>query len=142
MADTGDLQQAIGWVRAHLATEHGTPFEKRAVPLVTGGSRTFNAVATSGQVVATITNHSALTSGGKKPVGKVRSAVADLYFLALADAPERKLVVTNGEFFQLLIHDLEGAVAPGLQIVHVALPPEIAALVAGMRDRASDEMTR
>ena len=45
MADTASLQSAIDWVRSDMARTFGVSFSKRSVTLVTGGRRTFNAVA-------------------------------------------------------------------------------------------------
>ena len=142
MADTAALQSAFEWVRGDLAGRFGQTFSKRSVTLNTGGQRTFNAVADDISVVATITNHSGLTSGGKKPVGKVRSAIADLYFLTLVQAPRRILVVTNPEFHAILTRELEGLLADGVEILHRPLPAPLAALVAKIKDDASGEMTR
>jgi len=81
MANTSDLSSVFDWVRSEMGTLHHTSFEKRAVRLRPGVQRTFNAVSTSGSVVATIMNASGTTSGGKKPTGKVRGAIAELYYL-------------------------------------------------------------
>ena len=116
------------------------PFEKRKVELETGGWRTFNAVGADASVVATVMNSSGATSGGKKPVGKIRGAIAELYFLSLVAAPHRMLVTTNRSFLTFLEHDLDGALAAGLELVHVALPPDLAAAVARVNEIASEEM--
>jgi hypothetical protein len=129
------------WIRDELAREFGTPFEKAKVALTTGGYRTFNGVAADGLTVASITNSSGATSGGKRPVGKIRGAVAELYFLQLVEAPRRMLVVTNPEFCVYLTDYLEGALASGLSIHQVQLPPEMQAEVANVNRTASEEMT-
>lgn len=142
MASTSALQEAIEWVRGELAREVGVSFSKDLVGLTTGGSRRFNAVAADRSVVATVMNSSGATSGGKKPVGKIRGAIAELYYLSLIDAPQRQLIVTNAEFHDYLLHELDGALAPGILVRHVALPPELAERVAGVTADASQEMTR
>ena len=116
------------------------PFEKRKVELETGGWRTFNAVGADASVVATVMNSSGAPSGGKKPVGKIRGAIAELYFLSLVAAPHRMLVTTNRSFMTFLEHELDGALAAGLELVYVALPPELAAAVARVNEIASQEM--
>jgi hypothetical protein len=62
-----------------LARASVTEFSKASVPLVTGGSRTFNAVAADRSVVATVMNSSEPTSGGKKALpGDLAVAVAQI----------------------------------------------------------------
>ena len=141
MANTAALQEAIDWVRGELGRRHDTTFTKSPVRLRTGGLHTFNAVARDRSVVATVTNHSGATSGGKKPVGKVKSATADLYWLSLVDAPVRLLVVTNRGFLRIIESELHGALAEGLSIVHIDLPAELASAVAKVSKAASEEMS-
>jgi hypothetical protein len=142
MANTTELHRAFDWVRSELGRRFGVEFSKASVRLVTGGSRTFNAVAADRSVVATIMNSSGLTASGKKPVGKLRGAEAELYFLMLVDAPHRILVMTNDEFLALLRKDLAGALASGFALDHVALPTELAAAVRQVPGIASREMGR
>jgi hypothetical protein len=141
MANTTALQAAIEWARETLAAEHRTQFSKRPVHLRTGGTHTFNAVAADGRIVATVMNSSGATSGGKKPTGKIRGAIAELYFLSLVVAPSRILVVTNASFLSYLEQQLEGALTEGLSLVHLELPPDLAAAVAAVSQSASDEMS-
>src|SRR5689334_14604838 len=102
MANTTALQEAFEWVRGQLSAEYGQEFAKRLVPLRTGGSHTFNAVAHNRSVVATVMNSSGATSGGKKPVGKIRGGLAELYYLSLVDAPVRLLILTDKEFLEFM----------------------------------------
>jgi hypothetical protein len=140
MANTAALQGAIEWVRGELERRHQRTFAKSPVDLRTGGVHTFNAVASDRSVVATITNHSGLTSGGKKPVGKIKSAIADLYWLSVVDAPQRFLVLTNRDFHSILDKELKGGLAEGLSLVHLELPADLANAVAGVSRAASEEM--
>jgi hypothetical protein len=141
VANTAALQEAFDWIRQELGRRHGGNFAKRTVALRTGGTKTFNAVAEDRSLVATIINASGRTSGGKKPVGKIRGAIADLYFLGLAQTSGRQLIVTNPEFYSILTTELEGAIDPSVTLVHMALPAELAARVAAVTDAASQEMT-
>ena len=141
MANTSALQAAIEWVRSDLAARTGVAFVKARVRFTIGGTWTFNAVAADKSVVATVMNSSGATSGGKKPVGKLRGAIAELYFLSLVEAPRRALVVTNRNFLQYLERELEGALSDGLEILLITLPEDLAAAVAGVTEAASDEMS-
>jgi len=142
MANTAALQEAIEWVRSQLASEIGLSVERREVALTTGRHRRFNAVSADGRMVAMVMNSSGATSGGKKPVGKIRGALAELYYLSLVDAPTRLLVVTNPGFHLYLQRELEGALAPGIEVRYVPLPADLAGRVAGVTSEASDEMSR
>jgi hypothetical protein len=99
-------------------------------------------VASDGSVVATVMNSSGMTSGGKKPVGKIRSAIAEVYLLSLVDARERVLVATDHDFFAYLQNELAGALVEEVRLQHLPLPPDLAARVASVTATASAEMGR
>jgi len=142
MASTTALEESFDWIRNQLAGEAGVSFAKRTVPLTTGGQHTFNAVAADGSLIATITNSSGATSGRKKPVGKLHSAINYIYFLSLVSAPRRMLIVTNPEFDRYLRAELAGALAPGIEVTLIELPAELSQRVGQVTRDASDEMTR
>ena len=142
MANTAALQDAIEWVRGELAREYSVPFGKSTVRLRTGGKRSFNAVSSDGRIIATVLNSSGATSGGKKPSGKIRYAIAELYFLSLADAPQRLLVATNAEFLKYLENETADALVEGVRLAHIPLPADLAARVAEVTTAASREMGR
>jgi hypothetical protein len=142
MANTTALQEAIDWVRGELGRTYAVSFGKSTVRLRTGGNRSFNAVASDGTVIATVLNSSGVTSGGKKPTGKIRYAISELYFLSLADARERLLVATNAEFLKYLKDETDGALVDGVRLEHVQLPTELADRVAEVTTAASREMGR
>jgi hypothetical protein len=141
MADTSDLEAAFEWTRRELGRRFGTIFSKRVAPLEQGTDHIFNAVADDGSIVATISHSSGLTSGNKKPVGKIHSAVAYLYFLSQARAKRRLLVLTDSVFYGFVRKEVEGALAPRIEIIHIPLPGELAAKVQLVTKRASAEMT-
>jgi hypothetical protein len=140
MADTSGLRPALDWVRGELAREAGTSVAKQTVSLTTGGEHTFNAVSADGQLVAQIITSSGATSSGKRPVGKIQAALSHLYFLALTQAPERRLVVTDPEFYDFVDNATEGALAHGLKLQLLELPAEIQSQVRSVTQVASKEM--
>ena len=140
MANTADLQAAIEWVRGELSRRHEKSFSKGSVVLRTGGRRSFNAVSSDQRIVATVMNSSGPTSGGKKPVGKIRYAIAEVYFLSLSDARDRVLVMTDHDFYDYVKNELAGALVDEVRLEHISLPPELAARVAGVTASASAEM--
>ncbi len=140
MANTSALQEAIQWVRGELGRRHERSFDKREVQLRTGARRSFNAVSADGRFVCTVMNSSGLTSGGKKPVGKIRGAIAEVYYLSLADAPDRLLIATDPDFFAMLQRELDGALVDGVGLLHLPLPAALAAKVSDVTAAASSEM--
>lgn len=141
MADTSNLEEAFEWTREELRRRFGVAFSKRKAPLAQGTLHTFNAVAEDGSVVATISHSSGLTSGGKKPVGKIHSAISYLYFLSQARAKRRVLVLTDPVLCELVKKEVEGALAEGIEILQVNLPKDLVARVRNVTDQASDEMS-
>jgi hypothetical protein len=141
MANTRDLEAAFDWTRKELGKRFDVTFSKAQTTLRQGTQRTFNAVSNDGSIVATISHSSGLTSGNKKPVGKIHGAVAYLYFLSQARAQRRMLVLTDPDLHRFVLNEVEGAVGDGLEILHVPLPSELAAKVRAVTSRASDEMS-
>jgi hypothetical protein len=143
MANTALLRYKVEpYIRAQLEVEFGQPFRSKELPLPGGATREFDAVSDDSTVVVSIKTSSGLTSGGKRPSGKINSCTADLYYLSLLDAPIRRLVLTNPEFHKIFITVMRGAIAQGIDVVLVALPPELQAEVDGVIAEASSEIDR
>ena len=142
MADTTYLTNAVEeFVRARLAETFGQKFESRRLPLLTGGTHQFDAVSEYFTVVAGIKASSGRTSGGKLPVGKIKSAIAELYYLSLVSAHRRILVLTDPEFHEILTKRLHRALAPGLELMLIELPADIQAKVDLVQSQASREVS-
>lgn len=141
MADTSLLGAEVeDAVRAELCRELGVDFVKKKLTLKSGGQFNFDAVSPDGRIVVSIKSSRGTTRGGKPTTGAIKAAVADLYYLSLVDADRRILVVTDQGFFERLSHDLQQRIAPGLELKHIQLPPELDGKVNATLRRASDEM--
>lgn len=141
MADTTYLKYAVEeYVRGRLAEEYGVPFASRILTLSTGGTHEFDAVSEDGAVVTSIKAAGGKTSGGRLPSGKVKSAVAELYYLCLVPAPTRMLVLVSREFHEILSRCLEGRLAPGIALKLIELPEEMQSEVDRIRRVASLEV--
>jgi hypothetical protein len=105
-----------------------------------GGTHEFDAVSADGSVVAGIKSNSGLTSGGNHPTGKVATCLNKVYYLALVSAPTRLLVLTNPRFHAIFTKATSGAIAPGVEVVLVALPAEMQHEVDQVTKQASGEM--
>lgn len=117
MADTRVLkQQAEPFVRESLEAEFGQPFTQQylAVGQRADGSPAmyeFDAVSADRRIVAGIKSSSGKTSGGRRPSGKIAAAYRELYYLSLADAECRILVLTDPEFHQIMTSECDDLVA-------------------------------
>lgn len=74
-------------------------------------------------------------------MGKIRGAIAELYWLSLADASTKLLVLTNQEFFEIMTQEMANALPPGVKIILLVLPDELASRVAAVTTAASEEMS-
>jgi len=128
-------------VRAELEREFGVSFSPRVLKLMTGGTCEFDAVSEDGTFVVAIKAASGRTLGGRVPAGKIKSAIAELYFLSLTSAPRRILGLTDAEFYRILSTCLHQRLAPGLELKLVPLPPTIQARVQRVWQAAAREVS-
>jgi hypothetical protein len=141
MADTNFLGSEVeDAVRAELGRELGVQLTKRSLRLKSGGEFSFDAVSPDEKIVVSIKSSRGTTRGGKPTTGAIKAAIADLYYLSLVDADRRILAVTDIGFYERLSRDLRQRIAPGLELKHVPLPPELDQKVRATLDRASAEM--
>jgi len=61
---------------------------------------------------------------------------------SLVEAPTRQLVMTNEGFYHWVEREMSGALAPGVELVHLPLPTAMAAEVARVTGAAREEMSR
>ncbi|HEV8492966.1 MAG TPA: hypothetical protein VGR76_11885, partial [Candidatus Angelobacter sp.] len=104
VANTNLIKSKIHpYVRNWLKDKYGFEFGKLALPLRDcDGKHEFDAVSSNRKIVAEIKTASGWTSGGKHPSGKRASAFEQLYFLSLAKADIKLLVITDAEFFEIM----------------------------------------
>ncbi len=143
MANTNYLKKvAEREVRIKLEDAFRVPFTSERLVLSTGGDHEFDAVSQDKQVVCSIKTHSGITSGGKNPAAKVQSAVAELYYLSLVDAPTRVLVLTDPQFYSIMKSQIEDKrrLAPGIRLQLMVLPAHIQVQIRSVQDQASREM--
>jgi len=142
MANTSYLRREVErYVRQQLELEFGQPFLSQILPLTAGGRHEFDAASADRTVIASVKSSSGLTAGGNIPSGKINDCLAELYYLSLAQAPIRRLVLTTLTFFEMFQKRTVGAVVPGVQIVCIALPAGIQAKVDEVVREASREVT-
>jgi len=143
MANTALMKTLVEpYVRERLEREYGQPFTQQFLDLPSGGKHEFDAVSRDQVIVTSIKSHSGLTSGGKRPGGKILACYSELYYLLQVDAPTRILVLTNPEFHDIFARDSRGQLAPGLNIKLIPLPEDIQQQIQRVTHAASREMAR
>lgn len=146
MANTRHLTIAVeNYVRKQLTEKFGQPFSKKRLSIGYKANgqpttREFDAVSEDGAIVADIKSSTGKTSGGKNPSGKVAAAYKDLYFLSLVKAPRRLLILTDPNFYAILQRNSDGKLAPGLELLHIPLSPDLADQVQAVQAVARKEM--
>lgn len=143
MADTALMKTLVEpYVRTRLEQEYAQPFAQQFLDLPGGAKHEFDAVSADGTIVTSIKSNSGLTSGRRRPGGKILACYAELYYLAQIRAPMRLLVLTNPEFYDIFARDSRGKLAPGLEIKLVELPADIQEQIQGVTDAASAEIAQ
>lgn len=144
MANTNEIKTKVHpYVRDWLKQKYGIPFGRNRLPLRDcDGFHEFAAVSTDGKIVAEIKAASGKTSGGKHPSGKRASAFEQLYFLLLAIADTKLLILTNLEFLEIIKEKSAGNLPADIQLVYCPLPPELETVVEAVTQKASNEIDR
>ncbi len=148
MADTRAYRDAEEWVRTRgLVQRFGMRFTRRKLVVGAKEDNTpvyheFDAVSEDVEIVASVKASSGRTAGGKFPTGKVKGAYFDLYFLQLARASMKILVLTDPAFFEIFRRDSNGKLPTDVQVLHLPLPRVLQDEVDEARKAASLEMTR
>lgn len=144
MANTHEIKRQIEpYVRGRLAERFGVTFSKRMLPLAgCKGVHEFDAVSEDGKIVASVKSSSGRTSGDRNPSGKFHASFEELYFLSLVSAEVKLLVLTSREFYDLFKKRSAGRIAPGIELWHCPLSPELELLIGQIASEASDEIDR
>jgi hypothetical protein len=142
MADTRVQLRVEDWVCKHWLPQHfGQPFHRERLELSSGGVFDFDAVSADNTIAATISTSASTTSSGKTAVGKLVKLRSDMFFLLLANAERRLVVLTEPDMLQLCEKERSGGRVPKNIEFHLAeLPPELAAQLAAARAVASREV--
>jgi hypothetical protein len=142
MANIRVQVEVENWVRDKWMRRHfGTEFEGKRVRLTSGGFYDADAVSKDGRIVAAIATGSARTSGGRLGVGKMLKIRADRYFLLLAEAERRLVVLTEPDMFVQWSREREaGRVVRNSEFVLAELPGDLRERLERSKKEASDEV--
>jgi|SRR5882724_8739472 len=145
MANTTYLKETVErYVREWLSEKFGQPFSSEFLPLkrVHGQANTheFDAVSKDRKIICSIKTASWKTGGGKRGSGKIQGAYAEIYFLDHVDADQKLLVLTDAEFYRNLKRNLQGRLAPGINLIDCELPEDLKKEVDKIRVTSRGEL--
>jgi len=142
MADTTFLKKVVEpYVRKILAKEYAISFESKVLTLHSGGTHEFDAVSADLRIIGAIKTAGGKTATGRNPSGKIKDALAELYFLTLVSAPTRILILTSPAFYEIMNRFLRGRIAAGLDLKLIELPDDIQKEVKEIKRKASEEVS-
>lgn len=117
-------------------------FHRERVSLSPGGVFDFDAVSADRKIVASISTSGAKTASGKYAVGKMLKIRSDMYFLLLAEAERRLIVLTERDMYDQCQREQAGGRVPSsIEFVHVDLPTKLTKRLQEARARASREVS-
>jgi hypothetical protein len=123
------------------AKTFGQQFFRERVPLSSGGVCDFDAVSGDRKIVAAISTSGAVTASGKQGVGKMLKVRSDMYFLLLAAAERRLVVLTEKDMLYRCRKEAEGGRVPSsIEFVHAEIPSDLEVKLRTSRVKASNEV--
>ena len=143
MADTRIQLKVEDWVRREwMPEQYGRKFSRERVALTSGGVFDFDAVSHDGTVVANISTSGSKTRTGNHAVGKMLKVRSDVYFLLLAKADRKLVLLTELDMHEQWLREADrGRVPDSIEFVHVKLPETLDAELRTARGRASAEVS-
>ena len=142
MANTTKIKNVIepyiqNWLSTHFP---GYVFKERLVPLITGSSYKFDAVAEDGSIVGAILCNRPRTRTGRENTGAVRKALGDINYLKLLPIDVKKLMVfTDVGCCELIRRRAARLGTESIEMMVCTLPPNLAKLLRRVLDEASNE---
>ena len=143
MADTRVQALVEDWVRGEWMPErYGQRFSREPIALSAGGIFRFDAVSADGTILATISTSGSKTVSGKHAVGKMLKVRSDIYFLLLATADRKLVLLAERDMYERWLSEVDkGRVPNCVQFVHVKLPEDLDWKLKESRLAASREVT-
>jgi hypothetical protein len=143
MADTRIQLEVEDWVRREWMRErYQQPFSRERLRLSSGGVFDFDAVSHDNKIVATISTSGSKTATGKHAVGKLLKIRSDMFFLLLAAAQRRIVVLTERDMYDLCIKEVTGGRVPSnIEFVHAEISPQLASKLKSAKADASKEVS-
>ena len=117
-------------------------FTSKGEALQSGGLFNFDAVSDDGSIVANISTSGTRTGTGKNAAGNIHKVRSDIFFLLLAKADRKLMLLTEKEMYERWLKECEnGRVPDSIEFVHVKIPQELNARLRASKKSASREVT-
>lgn len=141
MADTRIQLEVEDWIRRNwMPQQFGQKFQRDNLGLSSGGVFEFDAVSEDGKIVSSISTAGAKTATGRHAVGKLMKIRSDMFFLLLAQAQRRLVVLTEPDMFELCQKELKaGRIPPSIEFHRAQIPDDLLRRLKVARDEASKE---
>ena len=131
------------WVRREWMLErYGRRFSRERADLNSGGVFDFDAVSADATIVANISTSGSKTASGNYAVGKMLKVRSDVYFLLLAKADRKLMLLTERDMYERWLSEVEGGRVPDcIEFLHVEIPDDLNLKLKASRRAASREVT-
>lgn len=146
MADSSAFLVAEEWVRSEGLHDLFPNVSFRKRKLVVGTKRDgswamheFDAVSEDGAIVVSIKCSAGRTSGGRTPVGQLRAAYVDAWFLSRAPGKRKIIVFTERDLSDEFRSVSDGKLPENVELTHIPLPEAIDRQVEAARGLARVE---
>ena len=126
-----------------MPARYGQRFSRERIPLTSGGVFYFDAVsADHNKIVAVISTSGSKTASGNPGVGKMNKIRSDIYFLFLASAERKLVLLTEQDMYARWVKEVEnGRVPSSIEFVRVEIPAHLDLKLRASRQKASREVT-
>lgn len=143
MADTRIQIEVEDWVRRNwMSNQFGQKFYRERLSLSSGGVFDFDAVSEDHKIVASISTSGSKTVTGKHAVGKLLKIRSDMFFLLLANAERRLVILTEPDMFELCQKEAEGGRVPSsIEFFCAQIPDDLIVRLQSARQVASKEVS-
>ncbi len=125
-----------------MLARYGQRFSRERIPLTSGGVFDFDAVSADHKTVAVISTSGSKTASGNPGVGKMNKIRSDIYFLLLASAERKLVLLTEQDMYARWVKEVEnGRVPSSIEFVRVEIPTDLDLKLRASRQEASREVT-
>ena len=125
-----------------MLARYGQQFSREGISLTSGGVFHFDAVSADHKVVAAISTSGFKTASGKPGAGKMNNMRSDIYFLFLASAERKLVLLTEQDMYARWVKEIEnGRVPRSIEFARVEIPAHLDVKLRASRQRASREVT-
>jgi len=142
MADTRTQLVVEEWIRSNwLPRKYGQQFKPEHLQLNTHGYFDFDAVSLDKTIVVNISTSSAITSSGKRAVGKIHKMHSDILYLLMVETEHRIMLLTEVDMYNYCQKEKEnGRVPSNIEFVHANISEELSKELKISREVASNEV--